>query len=202
MVEPDDDGIDDVTLALKLALERLSPLERAALLLHDVFGLGFEKIDETIRREAAACRQLANRARTHVRAARPRFDMSRERGMAIAAAFFAASRSGHMGRLQALLAADVRRHADGGGKKPAAMKIIVGLEDVMKVRSLLARLFAQNMSRIVRYGFINGPPGLVTVEHGDTLQTTALQIEEGRIGAIYVVRNRGKLRHLDDTALR
>ena len=64
------------------------------------------------------------------------------------------------------------------------MKIIVGLNDVMKVRSSLARLFAQNMSRIVRYGFINGPPGLVTVEHGDTLQTTALQIEDGRIAAI------------------
>src|ERR1700751_5749866 len=65
-----------------LALERLSPLERAALLLHDVFGLGFEEIAETIRREAAACRQLANRARTNVRAARPRFDIPRCRGSA------------------------------------------------------------------------------------------------------------------------
>lgn len=98
-----------------------------------MFGLVFEEIAETIGREAAACRQLASRARTHVRAARPRFDMPRERGTAIAAAFFAASRCGDMGRLQALLAADVRMHADGGGKKPAAMKIIVGLDDVMKV---------------------------------------------------------------------
>ena len=196
VVEADDDEIDDVTLPLMLALER------PAFLRHDVFGLGFEEIAETIGREAAACRQLASRARTHVRAARPRFDMPKERGMAIAAAFFAASRSGDMGRLQALLAADVRMHADGGCKKPAALKIIVGLGDVMKVQASLARLFAQNMSRIVRYGFINGLPGFVTVEHGDTLQTTALQIEDGRIAAIYVVRNPDKLRHLDDAALR
>src|SRR5512133_2954307 len=85
---------EDVTLPLMLALERLSPLERAAFLLHDVFGLRFDEIAETIGREPATCRQLASRARTHVRAARPRFHMPKERGLEIAAAFFAASRSG------------------------------------------------------------------------------------------------------------
>ena len=101
-----------------LALERLSPLERAAFLLHDVFGVGFEEIAETVDRDPAACRQLASRARTHVRAARPRFHVSTaSAGMEIAEAFFAASRSGDMGALGAMLAADVSVHADGGGKR-------------------------------------------------------------------------------------
>jgi RNA polymerase sigma-70 factor, ECF subfamily len=103
-----------------MALEGLSPLERAAFLLHDVFGAGFAEIAETIGRDAAACRQLASRAREHVRAARPRFAMPKERGMEIAAAFFAASRSGDMQQLRSLLAADVIAYADGGGRKPAA----------------------------------------------------------------------------------
>ena len=107
IVEAAEDEVDDVTLPLMLALERLSPLERAAFLLHDVFGIGFEEIAETIGREPAACRQLASRARTHVRAARPRFQMEKERGLEIAAAFFAASRNGDMQQLQSLLAADV-----------------------------------------------------------------------------------------------
>src|SRR6185312_2462008 len=86
MVETDDDDIDDVTLPLMMALERLSPLERAAFLLHDVFGAGFEEVAETIGRDPAACRQLAARARAHVRAARPRFSVPREHGLEIAAA--------------------------------------------------------------------------------------------------------------------
>jgi RNA polymerase sigma factor (sigma-70 family) len=97
LVEEGEDEVDDVTLPLMMALERLSPLERAAFLLHDVFGVGFEEIAETIGRDPAACRQLASRARSHVRAARPRFPLPKERGLEIAAAFFAASRSGDMG---------------------------------------------------------------------------------------------------------
>jgi RNA polymerase sigma-70 factor (ECF subfamily) len=92
----EEDVEEDVTLPLMLALERLSPLERAAFLLHDVFGLGFEEVAKTIRRDAAACRQLAARARTHVREARPRFQVDKQRGIALAEAFFAASRSGDM----------------------------------------------------------------------------------------------------------
>jgi RNA polymerase sigma-70 factor (ECF subfamily) len=196
VVEDEDEEIDDVTLPLMLALERLSPLERAAFLLHDVFGVGFEEIAETIGREPAACRQLASRARGHVRAARPRFDMPKERGLEIAAAFFAASRNGDMNRLQSLLAADVAVHSDGGGKKPAAMEPIIGFDNVMQLHAALARIFAQHMSRLVRYGYINGLPGFVTLEGGDTLQTTALRIEDGKIAAVYVMRNPDKLRHI------
>jgi RNA polymerase sigma-70 factor (ECF subfamily) len=101
-----------------------------------------------------------------------------------------------MGRLRQLLAADVTLHSDGGGKRSAALRPLVGLEDVMRLQAGLARIFAEKMSRILRYGFINGLPGFVTLEPDDTLQTTALEIEDGKIAAIYVMRNPDKLRHL------
>jgi RNA polymerase sigma-70 factor (ECF subfamily) len=188
--------VDDVTLPLMLALERLSPLERAAFLLHDVFGVSFEEIAETIHRDPAACRQLASRARTNVRAARPRFDVPKERGFEIAEAFFAATRTGDMERLQSMLASDVSVYADGGGKTPAAAKPIEGFDAVMQFQSSLARFFAKYESHLVHYAFVNGLPGFVTMEHDNVLQTTALQIEEGKIVAIYVMRNQDKLRHL------
>ncbi|WP_132408908.1 sigma-70 family RNA polymerase sigma factor [Neorhizobium sp. S3-V5DH] len=187
---------EDVTLPLMLALERLSPLERAAFLLHDVFGLGFEEVATTIERDSAACRQLAARARTHVREARTRFQVDKQRGVELAEAFYAASRSGDMKALGAMLAADVSIHADGGGKRPAAMEPIFGFEAVMKVHVYLAGEFQKNGSQFVRAGFVNGLPGFVTLEADGELQTTALDIEDGKIMAIYVVRNPDKLRHL------
>jgi RNA polymerase sigma-70 factor (ECF subfamily) len=186
---------DEVTLPLMIALERLTPLERAAFLLHDVFGVPFDEIAETIGREPAACRQLASRARTHVRAERPRFRISRERGLEMAEAFFAASRRGDLETLRSLLAEDVTVYSDGGGKRPAATAPIVGIDDVLEVHASLARIFERHMSRVVRYGLIDGLPGFVTVED-DTWQTTALEVRDGRIVAIYVVRNPDKLRHL------
>ncbi|OCC06149.1 RNA polymerase sigma factor SigJ [Labrys sp. WJW] len=201
VIEEGEDEVEDVTLPLLLALERLSPLERAAFLLHDVFGVSFDEIAETIGRDAAACRQLASRARTHVRASRPRFDMPKERGLEIAHAFFAASRSGDMTALQALLAADVAVHSDGGGKKPAAMKPIFGIEDVMKLQAGLAHYFAETMSQLVRFTHINGLPGFITIERDDTLQTTALDIRDGQIVGIYVTRNPDKLRHIGEASL-
>jgi RNA polymerase sigma-70 factor, ECF subfamily len=195
VVEEEQDD-DDVTLPLMLALERLSPLERAAFLLHDVFGLEFEEVATTIGRDAAACRQLASRARSHVREARPRFQVEKERGLELAEAFFAASRSGDMKTLGAMLAADVSIHSDGGGKRSAAIRPIIGYDRVMNVHRLLADLFRKNASKLVRTGFVNGLPGFVTLEADGELQTTALDIEDGKIAAIYVVRNPDKLRHL------
>ena len=193
-----DDEADDVTLPLLLALERLSPLERAAFLLHDVFGVAFEEVAETLGRDEAAVRQLASRARTHVRASRPRFDVPREKGRQIAEAFFAASRSGDMAGLQAILAADVVLHADGGGKRPAAFRLIEGLRHVLGAHASLARAFEKyGMSKIVRYATINGLPGFITREADGLLQTTALQIEDGQVTAIYVVRNPDKLARLE-----
>ncbi|ATE64623.1 sigma-70 family RNA polymerase sigma factor [Rhizorhabdus dicambivorans] len=195
-VVEEDEEAEDVTLPLMLALERLSPLERAAFLLHDVFGLDFEEVGATIGRDPAACRQLASRARAHVQAGRPRFQVERKRGLELAEAFFAASRSGDMSALGTLLAADVSMHADGGGKRSAAPEVLLGLDHVMKLHRALAVLYGKHGSALVRLGFINGLPGFVTREADGELQTTALDIEDGRIAAIYVVRNPDKLKHL------
>lgn len=195
----EEDEVEDVTLPLLLALERLSPLERAAFLLHDVFGLPFDEIAETIGRDGAATRQLASRARAHVRADRPRFAIPKEQGLRMAAAFFAASREGDMTRLRSLLADDVAIRSDGGGKKPAALDPILGIEAVLALQAKLAAIFAEHGSRLVRYGLVNGLPGFVSIEADETLQTTALDIRDGRIAGIYVTRNPDKLRHLDAT---
>src|SRR5262245_14739755 len=140
---------EDVTLPLMLALERLSPLERAAFLLHDVFGLEFQEVGASIGRDSAACRQLAARARTHIREARPRFQVDKQYGLELAEAFFTASRSGDMKALGAMLAADVSVHADGGGKRPAAMRPFLGFDAVMKFHAALAAHFAKNSSKLV-----------------------------------------------------
>jgi RNA polymerase sigma-70 factor (ECF subfamily) len=194
LVEEEDD--DDVTLPLMLALERLSPLERAAFLLHDVFGVGFAEVAATIGRDTAATRQLAARARAHVRDARPRYKLEKEQGIEIANAFFAASRSGDMGALGQLLAADVGMWSDGGGKRPAAMEPVLGFDIVMKLHRSLAVLFGKYGSTLVHTGFVNGLPGFVTREADGELQTTALEIRDGKVAAIYVMRNPDKLRHV------
>jgi RNA polymerase sigma-70 factor (ECF subfamily) len=194
-VVEEEDG-EDVTLPLMLALERLSPLERAAFLLHDVFGVEFEEVAQTIQRDPAACRQLAARARAHVREARPRFQVEKERGLALAEAFFAASRSGDMKTLGAMLAADVSLHADGGGKRPAATMPVLGFDAVMNLFEHLASIFPKDFSTLVRVGFVNGLPGFVSREVDGEFSTTALEIENGRVEAIYVVRNPDKLKHL------
>lgn len=196
VVEAGEDDVEDVTLPLLMALERLSPLERAAFLLHDVFGLGFEEVAETIDRDPTACRQLAHRARDHVRASRPRFAVTAERGQQIAEAFYAASRGGDLDGLRLLLAEDVTLHADGGGRATAARRPMVGIDEVVRLHTGLARIFAERPSRLVRQGRINGLPGFVTVEGDGTLQTTALEVDDGKVVAIYIVRNPDKLRHL------
>ena len=187
---------EDITLPLMLALERLSPMERAAFLLHDVFGIGFEEIAVTIDRSPAACRQLAARARAHVREARPRFPVEKQRGLEIANAFFAASRNGDMRALGAMLAADVSLHADGGGKRSASPQPILGFESVMKTHEALAAIFRNRGSTLIRTALINGLPGFVSREADGELQTTALEIDNGRVTAIYIMRNPDKLRHL------
>jgi RNA polymerase sigma-70 factor, ECF subfamily len=101
-----------------------------------------------------------------------------------------------MHQLRQMWAADVVAYADGGGKIAATTEPIVGLEDVMELHTSLARLFAAKKSWLVRYGLINGLPGFVSIEQGNVLQTTALEIENDKIVAIYVTRNPDKLRHL------
>lgn len=200
VVTPEEE-IDDVTLPLMLALERLSPLERAVFVLHDVFGVDFEEIAKTIGRKPATCRQLASRARANVRSARPRYVLPPEHGLEIASAFFTASRSGDIGELQALLADDATVYTDGGGKAAAPRRPVIGRDKVTKLFAALAPIFSAHMSRLLHYGLVNGLPGFVSIEEGSWLQTTALQIENDKIVAIYVTRNPEKLAHLERNAL-
>lgn len=190
------DVAEDVSFALMLALERLSPLERAAFLLHDVFDMGFEEIAVVLGRSAVACRQLASRARANVRAARPRFPVTPEEGARLANAFFEASRSGDTATLQTLLAEAATFHSDGGGRKLAALRPIVGADKLCRLFAGLARK-AKGARPLWRCATtVNGLPGFVTVEHDGTLQTTALEIAGARIVAIYVMRNPDKLTHV------
>ena len=101
-----------------------------------------------------------------------------------------------MTALGSMLAADVSLHADGGGKRSAALKPILGFDDVMDLHRTLAARFRERASTLVRVGLINGLPGFLTREADGELQTTALEIDGGKITAIYVMRNPDKLRHL------
>lgn len=186
----------DLSVALMLALERLSPLERAAFLLHDVFDLPFAEVAEALGRSEAACRQLAARARQQVRAARPRYAPSMAEGARLAQAFLAASRGGDLAALERLLREDVVLWSDGGGKRPAALNPIRGWRKVSRFYAGLARKHRTGPPRMVRLARINGLPGYVTVEPDGTLQTTALEIADDRIAAVYIVRNPDKLAHL------
>jgi RNA polymerase sigma-70 factor (ECF subfamily) len=194
----ENDGVDadDLTLTLMMALERLSPLERAAFLLHDVFAVPLDEVATTLEREGPAVRQLAARARRHVRDARPRFPVAPDEGDRIAKAFFAATRSGDTDSLRALLAETVVAKSDGGGKVLAFPNAVVGADRVLRLIAGIARKFDGAGFRMLRPMRIDGLPGYVSIDRGGALQTTALEIEDGRITAIYITRNPEKLGHV------
>ncbi len=194
--EPDP---DDLTLTLMLALERLSPLERAAFLLHDVFAVPLDEVATTLEREPAAVRQLAVRARQHVQAARPRYPVAPEEGTRMARAFFAASHSGDTTALRDLLAENVVLRADGGGKVLAFLNPILGAERVLRLFARLSAKTAISLGNPMQLMWIDGLPGFASIERGAILQTTALEIVDRRISAIYITRNPDKLRHLAST---
>jgi RNA polymerase sigma-70 factor, ECF subfamily len=187
---------DDLTYSLLLALERLSPLERAAFLLHDVFDLDYAEVAETLDRNEAACRQLAARARRNVQTARPRFKVKREEAERLAAAFLKASRHGDADALKAMLADDVEVHSDGGGLRPAALNVIAGQANVIALFAGLARKFGGEIPLVLHLGTINAAPGFATLEADGLPQTVSLELEEGLIKRIFVMRNPEKLRHL------
>ena len=185
----------DAPVALMLALERLSPLERAAFLLHDVFDVDFSEIAATLDRSEAACRQLAARARVNVRGENRRFAVPAPEAERIASAFLAATREGDVTGLRDLLADSAVFHSDGGGRRAAALRIIAGADRIVRFFAGVARKAHAAgrtiaWSRIVR---INGLPGYVSIGPDGVLQTTALQVEDGAITAVYVVRNPDKL---------
>jgi RNA polymerase sigma-70 factor (ECF subfamily) len=195
MVEPEEETMrpDELTLTLMLALERLSPLERAAFLLHDVFSVSLDEVAATLNRDAAAVRQLAVRARKHVKDARPRYPVERQEGDRIAQAFFKATSSGDLETLRSMLAETVVLQSDGGGKVLAFLNPILGMERVLRLFEGLYRKFKVEPAVHVQWTWIDGLPGYISRERDGVLQTTALSIEDGRITAIYITRNPDKL---------
>jgi len=185
---------EDISVALLLALERLSPLERAAFLLHDVFDLDYSEIARTLERSESACRQLAARARANVQQSRTRFPTTREKGEQLTAAFLTASRQGDTDALLRLLAADAQLLTDGGGVRRAALNPILGAERIARFYAGLARKVPGGITPTARMATINGLSGYVSIDGDGTLQTTTLEFDGDRIVAIYVVRNPTKLR--------
>jgi RNA polymerase sigma-70 factor (ECF subfamily) len=193
--EPDETVTDDVTLTLMLALERLSPLERAAFLLHDVFEIALPEVAATLDRAPAAVRQLAVRARKHVESGRPRYRVDAAEADRIARAFFAASRDGDTAALASLLATDVELRSDGGGRVLAYPNVISGLDRLLRLfAGLSGKAYFQPV--LLRTAIVDGLPGYISADRGGVLQTTALEVRDSRITAIYMVRNPDKLRHV------
>ena len=194
---------EDLSVALLLALDRLSPLERAAFLLHDVFDYSFSQVAAALDRNEAACRQLASRARTRVREAQPQgVTPPRQATSAIdpkhaelLSAFISATRTGDIEGLTRMLASDARVVTDGGGKVPAALNVIEGADRAAAFLAGVARKgWTDEMS--LRFEVINGLPGLIVVGPNGLVQTTAFEFDGDVVTAIYVVRNPDKLRHL------
>lgn len=187
---------DDVTLTLMIAMERLSPLERAAFLLHDIFNTPLREVAIILEREPAAVRQLASRARRHVRDARPRFALSPESASELVRAFHEASTKGDIKTLSGILADEVAIYSDGGGKIIAFRNVVRGLDRVLRLFQSLARKAAYR-PQLLRVVMIDGLPGFVSIDRGAVLQTTALEVRDGKISAMYIVRNPDKLRHIN-----
>jgi RNA polymerase sigma-70 factor, ECF subfamily len=191
---------EDISIAFLLALERLSPLERAVFLLHDVFEEDYAAVAETLDRSEAAVRQLASRAREHVQDVRPRFSVDQDKAMKLAAAFAAASATADIKALSELLAQDAILVSDGGGKRSAALRVMVGRDDIIRLFEGIRWRHGDQGIQSVEAVRINGGPGLL-LHMEDGPETLALEPgEDGRIAAIYVMRNPEKLRHLANSS--
>ncbi|HEY2345738.1 MAG TPA: RNA polymerase sigma factor SigJ [Xanthomonadaceae bacterium] len=188
----------DVSVAFMLALERLSPLERAAFLLHDVFDVDFDEIGRRLERDPAACRQLASRARNHVKADYARCEVEDEERARLFSAFSEAVRNGDVEALAKVLTEDAVMLADGGGKVSAVSRPLHGGAQVAKAFIGFARLPSSRAWRL-EPARINGLPGCLVFDDatGQLVQTIAMApsaIEPGRIGALYIQRNPDKLK--------
>jgi len=196
VAEPGQTLADDLSVALLLALERLSPLERAAFLLHDVFDMDYAAVADALESSEAACRQLAARARTHVREDRSRYRADDVEARKLADAFVAAAGSGDVSGFARLLAEDAVLYADGGGKRRAALNPLVGRERILRFyEGVLAKDPAAFVATRVERTTLNGLPGFI-FHTRDGIDTLAIESAGGLIVAIYNVRNPEKVRHL------
>jgi RNA polymerase sigma-70 factor (ECF subfamily) len=183
-------------VAFLVLLEQLSPRQRAALLLHDVFGYGYDEVAAIIGSTEAAARQLTSRARRHVDEGRPRFDASREQRDELAHRFFAAAREGDMQALEALLAEDVVLQGDGGGKVPALARALHGRARVARTVAAWGRHGARTGATLTA-AEVNGQPGAVLREaDGEILGAMTVEVAGGAVVGIRSVVNPEKLGHL------
>jgi RNA polymerase sigma-70 factor (ECF subfamily) len=190
---------DDLSFALMLALERLSPLERAAFLLHDVFDRPFSEVAGMLERTEAACRQLAARARRAVRDERPAPPAPSDSHARLLAAFCEAATSGDISTLAGLLREDAIAITDGGGRKAAALNPIKGADKIIRFLIGISGKNAGADIRIVPMQ-INGTAGALIYLDGEIDHTLSMAIDGDKIAAIYLVRNPDKLRHAPDDA--
>jgi RNA polymerase sigma-70 factor (ECF subfamily) len=187
---------ESLSMAFLVVLERLSPVERAVFLLHDVFGYGYDEVAAMVDKHEANCRQLAARARRHVAEGRPRFDASLARREQLATRFLAASEQGDLDGLLGLLAEDAAAYFDAGGKAPAPPRPIFGRERVARVVLGISAIIARLGHRAVP-ARINGQPGAVFLDAaGTTVGVLEVDIANGAIEAIRSVTNPDKLAHI------
>jgi RNA polymerase sigma-70 factor (ECF subfamily) len=186
---------ESISMALLIVLESLSPAERSAFLLHDVFGYSFDEVARVVGRTPAATRQLAARARRAVEARRPRYPAGPDEQREVVNAFLAATETGDIESLIELLDPAVTFRSDGGGLVIAARQMFTGAERVARIFTRMAHHFGDQfrLSPIV----VNGTPGLL-LDTGGTLGVIALTVNQGRITAIDVIRNPEKLNTLPD----
>ena len=191
---------DSLSMAFLLLLERLSPVERAVFLLHDVFGYGYEEVARIVGKSEDNARQLALRARRHVAESKPRFEASRRKREELATRFFRAVSQGDMDGLVTMLAEDAVVYGHSGGVRPSWPRPIAGRDHIGR---LLVGL-AQQMSQIgveIRPAEVNGQPGALFLDPaGRLINVFALDIAGGRVQTIRSVINPDKLHHLGPLA--
>jgi RNA polymerase sigma-70 factor (ECF subfamily) len=188
---------DSLSLAMLVLLESLSPEQRAALLLHDVFDYGYSEIAAIVGKSEDNVRQLATRARRHVQQRRPRFQATREQRDELARRFFAAVEHGDLAGLEALLAHDVELTADGGGKVPALARSLRGRTRVAQTVVNWVRRVARRPGASLHPVEVNGGPGALFLDKQQRLiGVVALDIAGSQITSISGIVNPDKLMHL------
>jgi RNA polymerase sigma-70 factor (TIGR02957 family) len=192
---------DSLSLAFLVLLESLSPEQRAAFLLREVFDYPYDQIARIVGKSEDNTRQLVTRARRQVQEGRPRFEASRERREVLARRFFAAAVDGELEALEELLAHDVVLHGDGGGKAPALAHPVHGRAKV--ARTLLAwfRAAARIGGVSLQAAEVNGQPGALLLDpEGRLVTVLSVDVADGQVQAIRSIVNPDKLRHLGPTA--
>ncbi len=186
----------DLSLALLHVLERLSPEERAALILHDAFDCDYAAIAQMLERNEAACRKLVSRARERVKGARPQRTVSDEAHRALVASFLAAAASADTSAISQLLAKDVVLYSDGGGKAKAALRPIYGADRVMRFTLGIIRKLSPAGGIVPELVQINGVPGFLLRTADGLHSALTADLDGERICTLYLVRNPDKLRRI------